>query len=315
MIEVKKMIFAYKKDGKPAVDDISFEVEDGEIFGFLGPSGAGKSTTQKILIGLLSGYQGLAKVMGKDISHWGKEYYEKIGVSFELPNHYQKLTARENLELFGKLFSSRTRDVDEMLDMVGLKEDADKRVSDYSKGMQMRLNFARSLLNNPQLIFLDEPTSGMDPVNARKIKDAIREQKQRGKTVFLTTHNMTVADELCDRVAFIVDGKIVLIDSPKKLKIEQGERVVKLSYYPKDKWKDIQEIGTVSETGAQDTSNTETKSGLVAIPEAISEDFPLAGLGQNQRFLNLISCSEIETIHTKESTLEDIFIRVTGRNL
>lgn len=321
MIEVKKMIFAYKKDGKPAVDDISFEVEDGEIFGFLGPSGAGKSTTQKILIGLLSGYHGLAKVMGKDISHWGKEYYEKVGVSFELPNHYQKLTARENLELFGKLFSSKTRDVDEMLDMVGLKEDADKRVSDFSKGMQMRLNFARSLLNNPQLIFLDEPTSGMDPVNARKIKDAIREQKQRGKTVFLTTHNMTVADELCDRVAFIVDGKIVLIDSPKKLKIEQGERVVKLSYYPKDKWKDIQEIRTpaVSETGAQDTSSTETKSGSVAISEAIleaiSEEFPLAGLGQNQRFLNLISCSEIETIHTKESTLEDIFIRVTGRNL
>lgn len=321
MIEVKKMIFAYKKDGKPAVDDISFEVEDGEIFGFLGPSGAGKSTTQKILIGLLSGYHGLAKVMGKDISHWGKEYYEKVGVSFELPNHYQKLTARENLELFGKLFSSKTRDVDEMLDMVGLKEDADKRVSDFSKGMQMRLNFARSLLNNPQLIFLDEPTSGMDPVNARKIKDAIREQKQRGKTVFLTTHNMTVADELCDRVAFIVDGKIVLIDSPKKLKIEQGERVVKLSYYPKDKWKDIQEIRTpaVSETGAQDTSSTETKSGSVAISEAIleaiSKEFPLAGLGQNQRFLNLISCSEIETIHTKESTLEDIFIRVTGRNL
>lgn len=321
MIEVKKMIFVYKKDAKPAVDDISFEVEDGEIFGFLGPSGAGKSTTQKILIGLLSGYHGLAKVMGKDISHWGKEYYEKVGVSFELPNHYQKLTARENLELFGKLFSSKTRDVEETLDMVGLREDADKRVSDYSKGMQMRLNFARSLLNNPQLIFLDEPTSGMDPVNALKIKDAIREQKQRGKTVFLTTHNMTVADELCDRVAFIVDGKIVLIDSPKKLKIEQGERVVKLSYFSKGKGEEISGTGTqdtsstgtkfVYEGGTQEPSRAVTKSGS----EAISEEFSLAGLGQNQKFLDLISCSEIETIHTKESTLEDIFIRVTGRNL
>ncbi len=304
MIEVKKMVFAYNKDAKSAVDDISFEVEDGEIFGFLGPSGAGKSTTQKILIGLLSGYQGLGKVMGKEIRDWGKEYYEKVGVSFELPNHYQKLTARENLELFGKLFSSKTRDVEEMLDMVGLKEDADKRVSDFSKGMQMRLNFARSLLNNPQLIFLDEPTSGMDPVNARKIKDAIREQKMKGKTVFLTTHNMAVADELCDRVAFIVDGKIVLIDSPKKLKIEQGERVVKLSYYPKDN-------KSISEKGMKDTSRTVSKRGS----EAISEEFPLAGLGQNQKFLDIISCSEIETIHTKESTLEDIFIRVTGRNL
>lgn len=295
MIEVKNMIFAYNKDAKPAVDDISFEVEDGEIFGFLGPSGAGKSTTQKILIGLLSGYQGLAKVMGKDIRDWGKEYYEKVGVSFELPNHYQKLTARENLELFGKLFSSKTRDVEEMLDMVGLNEDADKRVSDFSKGMQMRLNFARSLLNNPQLIFLDEPTSGMDPVNARKIKDAIREQKMKGKTIFLTTHNMAVADELCDRVAFIVDGKIVLIDSPKKLKIEQGERVVKLSYFSKGNER-------IAETGTQ-------------VAEAESQEFPLAGLGQNRKFLDIISCSEIETIHTKESTLEDIFIRVTGRNL
>lgn len=295
MIEVKKMIFAYNKDAKPAVDDISFEVEDGEIFGFLGPSGAGKSTTQKILIGLLSGYQGMAKVMGKDIRDWGKEYYEKVGVSFELPNHYQKLSARENLELFGKLFSSKTRNPLELLKMVGLEEDADKRVCDFSKGMQMRLNFARSLLNNPELIFLDEPTSGMDPVNARKIKDAIREQKMKGKTVFLTTHNMTVADELCDRVAFIVDGKIVLIDSPKKLKIEQGERVVKLSYFSK--------------------GNERIAENATQVAEAESQEFPLTGLGQNQKFLDIISCSEIETIHTKESTLEDIFIRVTGRNL
>lgn len=290
MIEVKNLIFSYKEGQKPAVDDISFRVEDGEIFGFLGPSGAGKSTTQKILIGLLTGHQGTAKVMGKDIRAWGKDYYERIGVSFELPNHYQKLTARENLEHFGKLFSAKTRDIEEMLDMVGLKEDADKRVSDFSKGMQMRLNFARSLLNNPQLIFLDEPTSGMDPVNARKIKDAIKEQKEKGKTVFLTTHNMTVADELCDRVAFIVDGKITLIDSPKKLKIEQGERVVKVSYFP----------------------HSEQREHL---PEALTEEFPLTGLGQNKKFLELIESAEIETIHTKESTLEDIFIRVTGRNL
>ena len=108
--------------------------------------------------------------MGKDISLWGKDYYEKIGVSFELPNHYQKLTARENLQHFGKLFSIKTRTPEELLEMVDLLDDADKRVSDFSKGMQMRLNFARSLLNNPQLIFLDEPTSGMDPVNARRIK-------------------------------------------------------------------------------------------------------------------------------------------------
>lgn len=290
MIEVQNMVYTYNRESKPAVNNISFQVDDGEIFGFLGPSGAGKSTTQKILIGLLAGYRGTARVMGKEVNRWGKEFYEKVGVSFELPNHYQKLTARENLEHFSRFFSSRTRKPEELLDMVGLKEDADKRVGNFSKGMQMRLNFARSLLNNPRVIFLDEPTSGMDPVNARKIKDIIVEEKMHGKTVFLTTHNMTVADELCDRVAFIVDGRIALIDSPKKLKIEYGERVVKLSYFPQD-------------------------SGEKAATEALVEEFPLAGLGNNRKFLGLINRVEIETIHTKETTLEDIFIRVTGRNL
>ncbi len=298
MIEVKNLHFTYKGAARTAVNDINFEVENGEIFGFLGPSGAGKSTTQNILIGLLSGYRGKAKVMGKDIHHWGKEYYEKIGVSFELPNHYQKLTAKENLEHFAKFFSVKTRNTEELLEMVGLRDDANKRVGDFSKGMQMRLNFARSLINNPSLIFLDEPTSGMDPVNARKIKDIVMEQKKQGKTIFLTTHNMTVADELCDRVAFIVDGKIELIDSPKKLKIQQGERVVRLSYYSE-----------------RAKGNLKVKENNSVLKEAVSEDFPLAGLGQNQRFLDLIANEEIETIHTKESTLEDIFIRVTGRNL
>lgn len=287
MIEVKNLTFTYKGSRRPAVNSLSFSVEDGEIFGFLGPSGAGKSTTQKILIGLLSGYRGSAKVMGKEIGKWGKEYYEKIGVSFELPNHYQKLTARENLEYFRKLYSTKTREAEELLEMVGLREDADKRVAGFSKGMQMRLNFARSLLNNPQLIFLDEPTSGMDPVNARKIKDIILGQKKMGKTVFLTTHNMTVADELCDRVAFIADGKLALIDSPRKLKIEQGERVVRISYFLQ------------KEHGR----------------EPRLEEFPLEDLGKNKKFLEIIQNYDIETIHTKESTLEDIFIRVTGRNL
>jgi fluoroquinolone transport system ATP-binding protein len=283
LIKVQDLSYRYEKAKASAVDLINFEIAQGEIFGFLGPSGAGKSTTQKILIGLLKGYQGEVTVLGKNLTDWGKNYYEKIGVSFELPSHFQKLTGVENLRFFGSLYGGELAEPIQLLDMVGLKDDAHKKVANYSKGMQMRLNFARSLLNKPQLLFLDEPTSGMDPGNARIIKDLILAEKEKGHTVFLTTHNMSIADELCDRVAFIVEGKIVLVDSPQKLKIEQGERVVAISYQQGD------------------TNKT--------------EEFDLEKLGENERFLNVIRKEKIQTIHTKESTLEDIFIRVTGRNL
>lgn len=283
MIEVKNLSYKYPRGKENAVKDISFKIDKGEIFGFLGPSGAGKSTTQKILIGLLHDYIGDIKVFGNDLKDWGKKYYEKIGVSFELPNHYQKLTAIENLEFFQTLYRGETENPHRLLEMVGLKEDTNTKVANYSKGMKMRLNFIRSLINKPEIIFLDEPTSGMDPVNARKVKDLIVEQKDRGRTIFLTTHNMTIADELCDRVAFIVDGKINLIDSPQRLKIEQGERALSVQYI---------------------------KNG-----RTINEDFNLEGLGYNEQFLEIIRKEIIQTVHTKESTLEDIFIRITGRSL
>ena len=139
-----------------------------KIFGFLGPSGAGKSTTQKLLIGLLRGHGGEATVWGRDPLEWGPNYYQRIGVSFELPNHYQKLTGLENLQFFASLYDGETLDPMQLLDAVGLAEDANTRVGKYSKGMQMRLTFIRSLINDPELLFLDEPTSGLDPVNARR---------------------------------------------------------------------------------------------------------------------------------------------------
>ncbi len=224
MISVTGLTYKYPGGRDLAVNNASFTVEKGEIFGFLGPSGAGKSTAQKILIGLLHDYHGAVQVLGHDLKSWGKEYYEKIGVAFELPNSFQKLTGLENLAFFQSLFSGETEDPLRLLEMVGLAEDARTKVANYSKGMQMRLNFARSLLHRPEILFLDEPTSGMDPANVRKIKDLILEEKKKGHTVFLTTHNMFIADELCDRVAFIVEGKIVLIDSPNRLKLEHGER-------------------------------------------------------------------------------------------
>lgn len=283
MIDVQGLTYTYAGRPAPAVKNISFAVQPGEVFGFLGPNGAGKSTTQKILIGLLTGYQGSVRVLGKPRAAWASDYYEHIGVSFELPNHYSKLTGLENLRFFRDLYSGQTEDLGKLLELVDLADAAHIRVAQYSKGMQMRLNVARSLLNRPELIFMDEPTSGLDPVSSRNIKDLIRRLGDEGRTVFLTTHNMVVADEVCDRVAFIVDGQIEAIDSPRSLKLQYGQRGVRVEY----------------------AVNSHTQH----------TEFPLAGLGHNADFLKVLQTYPIETIHTQEATLEDIFIRVTGRSL
>ncbi|MCB0640026.1 MAG: ABC transporter ATP-binding protein [Phaeodactylibacter sp.] len=282
MITVTDLSYTYPKSKTPAVRSVSFEIGQGEIFGFLGPSGAGKSTTQKILIQLLKGYKGNAVVLGRELSDWDRSFYNHIGVGFELPNHYLKLTAIENLQLFASFYAGPLRDPMALLEAVGLAQDADKKVSAFSKGMRMRLNFVRALLHDPEILFFDEPTSGLDPVNARKIKQLILEQKAAGKTIFITTHAMQDADELCDRVAFIIDGRIELIDAPKKLKLEHGRRLVKVEYL----------------------------DGLLK-----SEEFELEGLGRNPAFLQLLNEQAVQTIHTEEASLEDIFVKVTGRSL
>ncbi len=285
MIKVNNLTYTYPKASQETLHGLNFEIAEGEIFGFLGPSGAGKSTTQKILIGLLKGYGGSIQVMNKEVSGWGQDYYEQIGVSFELPNHYLKLTALENLNYFRSLYSRETANPMELLERVGLKEDAEKRVAEYSKGMKVRLNVARSLIHQPKVLFLDEPTSGLDPVNARNIKDFILDLRQRGMTVFITTHNMMVADELCDRVGFITQGNLSLVDTPSTLKKQYGKRQVQVEYL----------------NGAEETQH---------------QEFALDGLGENNDFLHLLkSAHRIETIHTQETTLENIFIDVTGQEL
>jgi fluoroquinolone transport system ATP-binding protein len=283
LVTVRNLIFTYPGAAAPAVKGIDFGIHEGEIFGFLGPSGAGKSTTQKILIGLLKDFSGEVKVFGRDLKSWGSDYYERVGVSFELPNHYQKLTGLENLRLFRALYARETKEPMELLELVGLANDADTRVAAYSKGMQMRLNFARSLLHRPDLIFLDEPTAGLDPVNSRNVKNIILNMKRAGHTIFLTTHDMYVADELCDRVAFIVDGQLRLIDSPRRLKLQHARPMVRVEY--------------------RLNGGTER------------QEFPLDDVGHNQEFLELLRSQELETIHTQEATLEDIFIQATGRTL
>jgi fluoroquinolone transport system ATP-binding protein len=283
MIKVSQLEFAYRQSVTKAINCIDFTIRDGEIFGFLGPSGAGKTTTQRIIIGLLRGYRGSVEVMGRERREWGKDIFEKIGVAFDFPNLYEKLTAYENLNLLGSYYHNNKANKDELLDRVGLLPDRDKRVEKYSKGMKMRLNFIRSILHDPELLFFDEPTSGLDPVNAKIIRNMILELKKTGKTVFLTTHNMVEADSLCDRVAFIVEGKVPVIDSPEELKLKHGQKTVKIVF------------------------NKEKTSR--------EEQFPLVGIGKNQRFQEILLNNEIRTMHTQEATLEEIFIKLTGREL
>lgn len=285
MISVKNLHYTYPGKKAETLHGLNFEIAEGEIFGFLGPSGAGKSTTQKILIGLLKGYMGNISVMGRELTEWGSDYYEHIGVSFELPNHYLKLSALENLNYFRSLYSGATYEPMQLLEWVGLADDADKRVSDFSKGMKVRLNVARGLLNKPKIVFLDEPTSGLDPVNARNVKDLVLQMREQGTTVFVTTHNMGVADELCDRVAFITSGDISVINAPDTLKKQYGKRSVAVEFL----------------NGASDLQ---------------CREFALDGLGNNDDFFDLLRQStRIETIHTQETTLENIFIEVTGQEL
>ncbi len=283
MIEIDDLSFTYSKTKKRAVQKMNFDIKSGEIFGFLGPSGAGKTTTQRLIIGLLRGYSGKINVLGKERNSWGKEFFEQVGVAFDFPNLYQKLTAVENLKLISSYYKSPKADINGLLDRVGLLPDKDARVESFSKGMKMRLNFIRAIMHHPRLMFFDEPTSGLDPVNAHIIKDIIMEQKAEGRTVFLTTHNMTVAEQLCDRVAFVADGEILVIGKPSELMIEHGRRNVKVMFSDNGKMK--------------------------------QELFEMNGLGTNMDFVSLLREKDVKTIHSCEATLEDIFIKLTGRKL
>ena len=282
-IEVNNVEFTYPKSEKKAVNGVSFGIKKGEIFGFLGPNGAGKTTTQKIIIGLLKQFSGTVELLGKNLKHWKTDIYNRIGVGFELQNHYQKLTALENLELFASFYRGKTIQPMQLLKMVELEKDANQRVATFSKGMKSKLNFARSLINDPEVWFLDEPTTGLDPVGRRLIKNIILQKRKEGKAIFLTTHNMNDADELCDRVGFIIDGKLTLIESPKELKIRHGRKNVKVEY--------------------------------ITNGELQSQEFDLVNLADNSNFLNLLRNGKVQTIHTGEATLDDIFIKATGRQL
>ena len=275
------MTFSYGKD-KQALHGLDFAVEDGEIFGFLGPNGSGKSTTQKILTGILKGHGGKVSVFGQDISSArDREFFRKIGVLFEFPYLYANLSAVDNLNYFASFYPrEQRRDVGELLDALELKPEFWKKpVSSYSKGMRQRVSMARALVSNPRLLFLDEPTSGLDPSGAVLFRKIIEQERQKGTTVFVTTHNMVDADLLCDRVAFIAGGNIVALDTPGRLKEKNSRRRVAIDYLYQ---------------GRRETKTIEAPDLEAGIPFAHDE---------------------IISIHSQEPTLEDMFIQYTGRGL
>ena len=280
IIETENLTYSY--DGNMAVDHISFSVEKGEILGFLGPNGAGKTTTVKMLTGQFAPQEGRARVLGFDVAQEPKKIHEKIGVCFEEKNLYPRLSVKENLEFFANLFGLEV-DIDSLLKRVELSKWINDRVETLSKGLQQRVMFARSLINDPDVLFLDEPTSGLDPISADAIRNIILSEKKKGKTVFLTTHNMMEADKLSDRVAFINEGKIVALDTPENLKLKLGKKALKVKMR--------------TEKGFEE------------------ETLPLRDPETPKKAKELLEKRNIATIHTQEATLEEVFMKLTGRKL
>ena len=275
VIRVEGLRVRYPAAARDAVAGIGFTVAAGEVFGLLGPNGAGKSTTQRVLTGQHRAFTGTADVLGEPVARWGRELYSRIGVGFELPAYLPRLTARENLAAFAALYRHPLSPA-QALAMVGLTDAADRRAAALSKGMRMRLNLARAILHRPDVLFLDEPTSGLDPVNAAAVRAVIRAQAAEGRTVFLTTHDMPAVEELCDRVAFMRDGAIVAIDTPRNLRIAHGHRSVVVEFAEDGRLRRV--------------------------------EFPAA---DDPELLALLATGRVQTVHTREAALADVFIEVT----
>ncbi len=280
---IQAINLTYSYNNLIAVDHVNFFVSKGEILGFLGPNGAGKTTTVKVLTGQLIPREGEAFILDKNIAKEREEIQGQIGVCFEEKNLYERMSAVENLRFFAQLFGIRKFDPYPLLKEVGLEKREKDEVGSYSKGMKQRLMIARCLVNNPKVLFLDEPTDGLDPVSAEAIRKVILKERDKGTTVFLTTHEMMEADKLSDRVAFINEGKIVAIDTPENLKQQFGKRALKVR---------VREEGKV-----------------------IEKVFPLDEARVAKDMHHLFEKEDIVTVHTAEATLEEIFIKVTGRKL
>ncbi len=277
-IEVDRLSRTF--NDRRAVDSISFTVEAGEVFGFLGHNGAGKTTTIRMLSGQLRPTAGAARVVGCDVTTEQGRLRPLVGVVSENQNLYERMSGRENLAFAARLYGANPGRIDEVLHQVGMLERANDNVRHYSNGMKQRLLIARALLHRPQIIFLDEPTRGLDPVVAREIRRLVVQLSTQGVTIFLTTHYMEEADELCRRVAFLSEGRIVALDTPDNLKMAHGQKSLEATL---------------------DTGETLT----------IALDDENAG----KQLEELVSAGRLRTLHSTEATLEDVFIQIAGRGL
>jgi ABC-type multidrug transport system ATPase subunit len=278
-IRVEDLGFTYR-GGVRAVDGVSFEVAPGEVLGLLGPNGAGKSTTIKMLTGQLNPDEGAVEVLGLQLPAERERAQARMGVCFEEKNLYLQMSAVENLRFFARLFGIRDYDPEPLLGRVGLFDRRHDRVSGYSKGMRQRLMVARALVNTPDVLFLDEPTDGLDPVSARAVRAIVVEEARRGAAVVLTTHDMLEADQLSDRVAFIDEGRILAIDTPERLKLAHGSRSLR-----------------------------------VRLEGDREELIPIDGEAAGERLAALLAGGDVLTVHTEEATLEDVFVLFAGRGL
>jgi ABC-2 type transport system ATP-binding protein len=301
VIEVKELTKDY--DGLTAVDHINFEVEEGEVFGFLGPNGAGKTTTVRMLTGVIRPSSGSVSVMGFDLRRDPIRAKETMGVVPELSNAYTELSAWNNLQFMAELYGVPKRvavsRAEELLTRFDLYDRKDHKVKTFSKGMKQKLITAMSLMNDPEILFLDEPTSGLDVRSARLIKEMVRELRKAGKTIFLTTHDMAEASQLCNRVAIINHGRIAAIDAPEKLKMRIGG----LQYVE------------VSFTAPVEVSDLSAMSGIAGVRTSGDKiqlytdepDRAIRGLVDYSRSNDL----EIVTLNTLTPTLEDVFVKLT----
>lgn len=263
-----------------AVDNISFTVAAGEIFGFLGHNGAGKTTTIRMLSGQLRPSEGRARVAGCDVSTEQQRLKPLVGVVSENQNLYERMSGRENLTFAARLYGTDQRRIDEALDQVGLLDRGNDKVEHYSNGMKQRVLIARALLHRPQIIFLDEPTRGLDPVVGREIRRLVVELSTQGVTIFLTTHYMEEADELCGRVAFLSEGRIVALDTPDNLKVAHGQKTLNAT-----------------------------------LDDGRSLTIDLGAEGAGTQLQELVNAGQLRTLHSAEATLEEVFIQIAGRGL
>jgi len=288
-----------------AVDDVSFEVLKGEIFGFLGPNGAGKTTTIRMMTGVLNPTEGNIAIFGRDIGKNPIAIKQITGNVPEEANVYSELSGWQNLSLIGEIYGipkkDRMKQADFLLKKFELYEKRDLKARKYSKGMKQRLLLCMALMSNPKILFLDEPTSGLDVQSARIIKQLIKEYNKKGVTVFVTTHDMEVANELCHRIAIINHGKIVSLDTPENLKkLTQEYKAIDLYFTNRVEKSEIAKLNTVREV-------QEVKEGFHVIVENIHE-----AIFEIVDFIKRNNLT-IKQFNTHQPTLEDAFIKIIER--